>query len=83
VNQLDLSQHRICVTGGAGFLGRVFCEKLCAAGLPRDQLFVPRRKDYDLTREDDVDRLYETAQPTIVVHLACEVGGRTWRWACI
>jgi GDP-L-fucose synthase len=75
VNQLDLSQHRICVTGGAGFLGRVFCEKLCAAGLPRDQLFVPRRKDYDLTREDDVDRLYETAQPTIVVHLACEVGG--------
>lgn len=75
MNELDLSRHRVCVTGGGGFLGRVVCEKLCAAGLPRDQLFVPRRKDFDLTLEADVDRLYETVKPTVVVHLAAEVGG--------
>lgn len=75
MSSLNLSEHRVCVTGGAGFLGRVVCEKLCAAGLPKEQLFVPRRKDFDLTQEADVRRLYDTAKPTIVVHLAAEVGG--------
>ena len=75
MDSLDLTQHRVCVTGGAGFLGRVVCDKLCAAGLPRNQLFVPRRKDFDLTREMDVRRLYDVAKPTVIVHLAAEVGG--------
>lgn len=75
MNELDLSRHRVCVTGGAGFLGRVVCDKLCEAGLPRDQLVVPRKKDFDLTLEADVDRLYEVSKPTVVVHLAAEVGG--------
>ena len=72
---LNLMNHRVCVTGGAGFLGRVVCKKLLEVGLPRDQLFVPRKKDFDLTREADVRRLYDVAQPSIVVHLAAEVGG--------
>ena len=72
---LNLSDHRVCVTGGAGFLGRVVCQKLCQAGLPESQLFVPRRKEFDLTREADVHRLYDIAKPTVVVHLAAEVGG--------
>jgi GDP-L-fucose synthase len=38
-------------------------------------LFVPRRKEFDLTREQDVIRLYEQAQPSVVMHLAAEVGG--------
>src|SRR5690606_15530898 len=34
-----------------------------------------RRKDYDLTHEADVVRLYDDFRPTVVVHLAAEVGG--------
>ena len=75
MNLLDLSEHRVCVTGGAGFLGRVFCQKLVEAGLPPQQLFVPRRREFDLTHEADVRRMYDVAKPTVVVHLACEVGG--------
>jgi len=72
---LDLTNKRVCVTGGAGFLGRVVCEKLLQIGLPPNQLFVPRRKDFDLTHEADVKRLFDVAQPDVVVHLAAEVGG--------
>ena len=72
---LDLRQQRICVTGGAGFLGRSVCARLCEGGVPPQRIIVPRRRDYDLTVEADVQRLYETVRPTVVVHLAAEVGG--------
>lgn len=71
----DLSKHRIAVTGGAGFLGRVVVAKLKQRGCPAGSLFVPRRQSYDLTREDGVARLYAEARPDIVIHLAAEVGG--------
>ena len=68
-----LSDKRICVTGGAGFLGRVVCEQL------RDHdvgdLFVPRSTRFDLTDAEAVGRMFKTAEPDIVIHLAAEVGG--------
>ena len=67
--------NRFLVTGGAGFLGSFVCETLQARGVPADHLFVPRRTDYDLTRESAVERLYEDARPDVVIHLAAEVGG--------
>lgn len=70
---LDLSKQRIVVTGGAGFLGRHVCECLRARGC--GSVFVPRRNEYDLTREADVARLYEDARPEVVIHLAAQVGG--------
>ena len=72
---LDLCQQRVCVTGGAGFLGQRVCARLRAIGVPPERIFVPRRRDYDLTVEGEVKRLYETFQPTVVIHLAAEVGG--------
>ncbi|MFW5681875.1 MAG: GDP-L-fucose synthase family protein [Phycisphaeraceae bacterium] len=72
---VNWQEQRICVTGGAGFLGRVVCDKLRERGVSDDRLFVPRRADYDLTREADVVRMYDDARPDVVIHLAAEVGG--------
>lgn len=69
----DLSRRRVVVTGGAGFLGRVVCHRLEAAGCR--QVTVPRRADYDLTRAEDAARLYADFDPQVVIHLAAEVGG--------
>ena len=70
----DWSNKRILVTGGAGFVGRVVCEKLQARGVPLTNILVPRRAEFDLTREDDVRRIY-ARKPDVVIHLAAEVGG--------
>lgn len=67
--------RRICVTGGAGFLGSFLIERLLAAGAARDNIYVPLIEDYDLTREADVVRMYDTARPDLVIHLAAQVGG--------
>lgn len=64
---------RILVTGGAGFLGSFVVEKLKSRGY-RD-IIVPRRREYDLTHEQDVERLYADHKPSVVMHLAAEVGG--------
>ena len=64
---------RIIITGGAGFLGSFVVEKL--RGLGFEKIFIPRKKDFDLTREADVQRLYREQRPDIVLHLAAEVGG--------
>lgn len=75
----DWSTKRVIVTGGAGFLGRHICESLRTRGVADDRLFVPRRKDYDLTEKDACTRLYREAFPghkaDVIIHLAAEVGG--------
>jgi GDP-L-fucose synthase len=63
---------RALVTGGAGFLGSFLVERLQARG---DEVVVPRRAQFDLTRWDEAERLFEEARPEIVFHLAAEVGG--------
>ncbi len=69
----DWSAYRVVVTGGAGFLGRVVCRMLGEQGCR--EIHVPRRRDYDLTREADVVRMYDDFRPDVVLHLAAEVGG--------
>ena len=64
---------RVIVTGGAGFLGSFVVEKLRARGC-RD-IFVPRRKEFDLREKDTIQRLYREARPDLVIHLAAVVGG--------
>ena len=63
---------RVLVTGGGGFLGSHLVERLQAGGT---EPFVARRRDYDLTREADAERLFDAAKPELVFHLAAEVGG--------
>jgi GDP-L-fucose synthase len=64
---------KLIVTGGAGFLGRHLVARLRDRGY--QNLVIPRRSEYDLTIESDVERLYRDHKPDAVLHLAAEVGG--------
>jgi GDP-L-fucose synthase len=64
---------KIVITGGAGFLGSFVVEQLAELGYKN--IFIPRRKDFDLTHEVDVRRLYAEQKPAAILHLAAEVGG--------
>jgi GDP-L-fucose synthase len=67
------ADKRVCVTGGAGFLGGFLLEELERRGARH--VFVPTYPEYDLTRRDDILRMLDTAKPDIVLHLAAVVGG--------
>ena len=72
---IDLAQERIVVTGGAGFLGKNVQAELRKAGVGADRILVPVIEKFDLTREADVERMYQEMKPTVVIHLAAVVGG--------
>ena len=75
----NLANARILLTGGSGFLGRHVKDRLIARGAKPEHIFIPRRKDWDLTEQSQVARLYRTAfgqqKVDVVIHLAAEVGG--------
>jgi GDP-L-fucose synthase len=68
-----LSNKRITVTGGAGFLGTNVVNRLRKRGC--QNVFVPRSKDYNLVDNAAVKRLYQDSKPDVVIHLAAIVGG--------
>ncbi len=73
---LDLTQQRIVITGGDGFLGRHLQVELTEkVGVSAENILIPLIDDYDLTKEADVIRMYDNMSPTVVIHLAAEVGG--------
>ena len=59
----------IIVTGGTGLVGKYLQQRLDATYLSS--------KEYDLTKEQDVERMYQTYSPKTVIHLAAKVGGIT------
>jgi GDP-L-fucose synthase len=67
------SDKRVCVTGGAGFLGTHVVEELSDRGA--EQVFVPEYPEYDLVKRGDILRLLDAAMPDVVIHLAAVVGG--------
>jgi GDP-L-fucose synthase len=70
---VDLSSKRICVTGGAGFLGSFLIERLKDRGV-RD-VFVPTIEEYDLVQPEAVRRMLDNSRPEVIFHLAAQVGG--------
>lgn len=71
--QVELTNQRILITGGAGFLGRQVLEQLCQAGADRAKITIPRSQDCDLRQMESCQRAVD--QQDIVIHLAAHVGG--------
>jgi len=69
------AEKRICVTGGAGFLGQAVVKKLIERGAKEENIFIPRSRQYDLVDGDAIERLLNDSQPDIIIHLAAQVGG--------
>ena len=65
--------RRVCVTGGAGFLGSFVLKELKARRAAH--VFVPHIEEYDLVNPNDIQRMYDQARPDVVIHLAALAGG--------
>ena len=70
---LDLTNKKIGVTGGRGFLGSHLIEALQKYGVSKGDIISPSSKEVDLT---DIEQTYNfIEQVDIVIHLAANVGG--------
>jgi len=67
------AEKNICVTGGAGFLGLHLIKDLRSRGA--ENIFIPKRKDYDLVDRDAIKRMLADSDPDVIIHLAAHVGG--------
>lgn len=65
--------RRVCVTGGAGFLGKVVVRKLKERGV--QEVFIPNIEDYDLVKLEDINPMLKDANANMIIHLAAQVGG--------
>lgn len=72
-NEFNWANKRICVTGGAGFLGTHLIANLRSKGA--QDIFIPKFEDYDLVDRDAIARLLTDANPDVIIHLAAHVGG--------
>lgn len=64
---------RVCITGGAGFLGSHLVDAIKKHG--GSDIYVARSKDYDLRDLAAIRRLLKEVNPNVVIHLAARVGG--------
>jgi GDP-L-fucose synthase len=65
--------RRVCITGGAGFLGSFVTAKLRERGAR--EIFIPKIADYDLVEPEAVRRMLDDSRPDVIIHLAAHVGG--------
>jgi GDP-L-fucose synthase len=71
---------RVIVTGGAGFLGSFVTADLARRGAAN--IFVPEYPEFDLVKESEISRMFDTAEKhgdrslkTVIIHLAALAGG--------
>ena len=64
---------RVCITGGAGFLGSFVTAKLRERGAA--EIFIPTIEKYDLVNVASIRQLLDDSRPDIIIHLAAQVGG--------
>lgn len=74
----SLKDKRVIVTGGAGFLGSVVCNKLEERGVA--EIIIPRSSQYDLTEQGAIKSLLADSTKNdkpvdMIIHLAANVGG--------
>lgn len=67
------SDKKILLTGGGGFVGQHVYKKLLEKGIKKENIFIPRSKDYDLRKKEICEKV--TKNIDIVIHLAGNVGG--------
>jgi GDP-L-fucose synthase len=64
----------ILVTGGTGMVGKAIKRVVEESNNLNKFVFVGSRQ-YDLTKTNDVDKLFKEINPTKIIHLAAKVGG--------
>jgi GDP-L-fucose synthase len=62
----------ILLTGSSGFIGNNLSKSLKKDNI---DVFAPSSKEFDLTKELEVDRLFKQRDFNCVIHLAADVGG--------
>jgi GDP-L-fucose synthase len=67
------ADRRVCVTGGAGFLGSFIVEKLRER--KTKEIFIPTIEKYDLVQLESIKQMLDDSKPDVILHLAAQVGG--------
>ena len=71
---VDIKQDKILITGGHGFLGSHTVDTFTKKGA--ENLITFSSKEFDLRKENDVKKLFETNPDVdIVIHIAADIGG--------
>lgn len=70
---MKLKNKKILLTGGAGFVGQHIYKKLIEKKVKKENIIIPRSKDFDLRDKKITDKI--TKNIDIVIHLAGNVGG--------
>jgi GDP-L-fucose synthase len=73
MTELNLTDKKILVTGGAGFLGKQVVDQLIQHGAKLENISIPRSRQQDLRQLSACQEVVQNQD--IIIHLAAHVGG--------